>query len=219
MLDERVQLQRYVDGRAVGDPRVAAADHARHDRGVDLVDAALVEQVAQQVGPALGEQLRGSRARPAARASGPGRPGGSRAPSRGRRRAARAPRPGRSAASRSRAAPGPRRGRAARRGTVAAAADHHDRLGVGPVAARRATSPRRRRCTSDSSRSRSKTTWSASLLIERLVPVSPVDAPSTVETMLARSQGPVGSGVDLAQRRVGTDQDSHAPPPGRRPRP
>ena len=46
---------------------------------------------------------------------------------------------------------------------------------------------------SDSSRSRSKTTWSVALLIDVLVPLSPVDAPSTVETMLARSQGPSGA--------------------------
>src|SRR4029077_10287405 len=55
VLDQRVQLQGYVERGAVGDPDVRAADHAGDDGVVELVGHPLVEQVAQQMRASLAE--------------------------------------------------------------------------------------------------------------------------------------------------------------------
>src|SRR6476659_6139027 len=65
LLGQRVQLQRYVDRRTVGDPGVLAGDQGRHGGAAQLVGDPLGEQVAQQVRPALGQD-----AGPAARHEG-----------------------------------------------------------------------------------------------------------------------------------------------------
>src|SRR4051812_20827868 len=55
LLDEGGQPQGYVDRRAVGDPPMGTGDHPGDERAVELVGHALVEQVTQEMGPALGE--------------------------------------------------------------------------------------------------------------------------------------------------------------------
>ena len=198
LLEQQPELERPVEVGAAGDPRVrrhrrAPAPRRRRARRPDRPRAAPVSRL----GPPSQSRCRQPRSSSAGRIARAGRPCPPRARSRGRRRAA----PGST----------PRAGADAQvtittipPGASRSSSGTSPRGSPGPSGRQRPGSPRpapcrpRRRRASASERRVSKTRLSAGLLIDPDRPFAPVAAPSTVCTMLARSQGSRGAAYSVA---------------------